>query len=161
VSNNPFVDLFERQAPSPVKSRVRATEARRSNREQQHNDEQRELSAYYRANRRQELDDALAGADGAKLQTLIVQLEALTLETIPQLATFVRANGWHSAAANTLFLARRLASESIVNLREKNGFSPFDDPLPGEPATPEQDLRAAFADNQTRNDDHGKPTKQN
>jgi hypothetical protein len=147
---DPFLDLFERQAPSPVKARARAADARRSKRERQRDDEQRKLSAYYKAHRRQELDDALAGADGAKLQALIAQLDALTLATIPQLAAFVRANGWHTAAATTLFLARRLASESIVKLREKNGLEPFNDPLPDKPATPEQELRTAFADNPER-----------
>jgi hypothetical protein len=150
--SNPFLDLAERQTPSPVKARLRATETRRNKRAQWHDDEQRKLSAYYRTLRRQELDDALADDDGGKLKTLIEKLDTLTLATIPELAAFVRANGWHSAAATTLFLARRLASESIVRLREKNGLEPFDDPLPGEPepATPEQDLRAAFADTPER-----------
>jgi hypothetical protein len=43
-----------------------------------------------------------------------------------------------------------LASETIVRLREKNGLEPFDDPLPGEPATPEQELCRAFADHSER-----------
>jgi hypothetical protein len=148
--SNPFLDLAERQMPSPVKAQLRAVEARRNKHEQQCDDEQRKLSAYYRAQREQELKDALAGDNGAKLQALIERLDALTLETIPELAAFVRANGWHSAAAMTLFMARRLASESIVKLREQNGLVPFDDPLPGEPAMPEQELRNAFAGNPER-----------
>jgi hypothetical protein len=147
--SNPFLDLFERQAPSPIKARARASDARRS-KSAQNNEEQHKLSAYCRVHRQQELNDALAGDDGTKLQALIAQLDVLTLETIPQLAAFVRANGWHSAAATTLFMARLLASETIVRLREKNGLAPFDDPLPGEPATPEQGLRAAFADTPER-----------
>jgi hypothetical protein len=140
-----FLELAKRQMAAPVKARIRASETRRTKREQQHDKEQRQLSAYYKVQRHQELNDALAGADGAKLQALIEQLDALTLETIPQLAAFVRAEGWHTAAAHTLFIARRLAGESIVKLREKNGLAPFDDPLPGDPATPEQDLRNTFA----------------
>jgi hypothetical protein len=146
-----FLELAERQMAAPVKARIRANETRRSKREQQRDEEQQRLSAYYCARRRQELDDALAGDDGAKLQALIAQLDTLTLETIPQLAAFVRAEGWHTAATTTLFVARRLAGESIMKLREKNGLEPFDDPLPGDPATPEQDLRNAFADNSERN----------
>ena len=142
-----FLELAERQMAAPVKARIRASETHRTKREQQRDEEQQRLSAYYHARRRQELDDALAGADGAKLQALIEQLDALTLEKIPQLSEFVRAHGWHTAAAATLFIARRLAGESIMKLREKNGLAPFDDPLPGDPATPEQDLRNAFADN--------------
>jgi hypothetical protein len=145
-----FLELAERQMAAPVKARIRANETRRSKREQQHDEEQRKLSAYYKVQRRQELNDALTGDDGAKLQALITQLDTLTLETIPQLAAFVRASGWHSAAASTLFLARRLASEAIVQLRENDGLEPFNDPLPGEPATPEQELRRAFADNPER-----------
>lgn len=142
-----FLELAERQMAAPVKARIRANETRRSKREQQHDEEQRKLSAYYKVQCRQELNDALAGADGARLRALIEQLDALTLETIPQLAAFVRAEGWHTAATTTLFVARRLAGESIMKLREKNGLAPFDDPLPGDAATPEQDLRNAFADN--------------
>jgi len=148
--SDPFAALAERQMPAPVKARMRAAETRSGKRAQEHEEERRRLSAYYKAHRQQELADALASDDGAKLRALIEQLDALTLETIPQLAAFVRANGWHSTAANTLFLARRLASETVVRLREKNGLQPFDDGLPGEPATPEQDLRAAFADNSER-----------
>jgi hypothetical protein len=150
MTSNPFLDLAERQMPAPVKARERATEKRRSKRLQKHDDEQRKLSAYYKAHRRQELADALAGADGAKLKALIEMLDALTLETIPHLVAFVRAGGWHTAAASTLFLARCLASETIVKLREKSGLEPFNDPLPDEPATPEQELRVVFADNPER-----------
>ena len=78
------------------------------------------------------------------------QLDALTIETIPQLAAFVRAGGWPTAAANTLFLVRRMAGKSVVRLREKDGLPPFDDSLPGEPVTPEQDLRDAFTDQPER-----------
>jgi hypothetical protein len=142
---NPFLTLAERQTPSPVKARLRATEKRK---QQAREDEQRKLSAYYRVQRKLELKDALAGPDGARLQSLIARLDTLTLDAISQLAAFVRAGALHGVSAATLFLARRLASEAIVRLREANGLEPFDDPLPGEPATPEQDLRAAFADHQ-------------
>jgi hypothetical protein len=150
MTKNPFLELAERQMAAPVKARIRAAEARRSKREQQRDDEQRHLSAAYRAQRKQELAAALIGPDGEKIKALIAQLDKLTLNTIPELAAFVRANGWPSAAANTLFLVRRMASESIVRLRERNGLPPFDDPLPGEPATPEQQLRDAFADKPER-----------
>jgi hypothetical protein len=142
---NPFLALAERQTPSPVKARQRAADTRRSKRLQQAEDEQRKLSAHYRAHRRQELEAALAGEDGAKLQALIARLATLTLDTIPELAALV-APPWHSAA----FIARQLVSEAIVKLREQDGLAPFDDPLPGEPATPEQLLRNAFADNPER-----------
>jgi hypothetical protein len=138
---NPFLALAERQTPAPVKARERAADKRRSKRLQRAEDEQRKLSSYYRAHRRQELEAALAGEDGAKLQALTAQLTTLTLDTIPELAAFV-APPWHSAA----FIARRLVSETIIRLRERSGLEPFDDPLPGEPATPEQELRAAFAE---------------
>jgi hypothetical protein len=136
---NPFLALAERQTPAPVKARLRAAEKR----QQARKDEQRKLSAYYKVQRELELKDALAGEDSAKLRALIARLDTLTLDTIPELAAFV-APPWRDAA----FIARRLVSEAIVKLREQNGLEPFDDPLPGEPATPEQDLRAAFADHQ-------------
>ncbi len=143
---NPFLDLFERQAPSPVKARLRAVETRQSKREQ----EGERLSKGYRAHRQRELEEALAGPDGAVLRDLQAKLVALTLETIPTVTAFVRAGGLRSTSADTLFLALRTTSESIISLREKRGLPPFDDPLPGDPATPEQELRAAFADQQER-----------
>jgi len=147
---DPFLNLAERQMSSPVKARLRAAEARQSLREQQRDDEQHKLSVHYQLQRERELTEALARPDADKLQALIDQLDRLTLETIPKLAAFVCANGWHSAAANTLFLARRLASESITRAREKRGLAPFDDPLPGDPTTPEWELRAAFVGSSER-----------
>jgi len=149
---NPFLELAERQTPAPVAARLRAVEKRRANRLHEHHDEERALSFLYRQWRKQELDDALASDDGDKLRDLIEQLDALTLETIPQLTAFVRASGWHTAAATTLFMARRLASESIIRLREKNSLAPFDDPVPGAPATPEWELHTAFAEHEESND---------
>jgi hypothetical protein len=143
---NPFLQLAERQTASPVKAQLRATEARRSRREQQRDKERRELSAYYRAMRKQELDDALAGPEGETLRSYLARIDQITLDSIPTLTAFVRSGRLRSASANTLFLALRMTSERIISLREKDGLAPFNDPLPGDPATPEQDLREAFAD---------------
>jgi hypothetical protein len=143
---NPFLQLAERQTANPVKAQLRAAKARRSKREQQRDKERRELSAYYRAMRKQELVDALAGPEGETLRSYLARLDQITLDSIPILTVFVRSGGLRSVSANTLFLTLRMTSERIISLREKDGLAPFDDPLPGDPATPEQDLRAAFAD---------------
>jgi len=141
-----FLDLADRQMASPVKARLRAAETRRSRQELQREKEEKQLSAYYQAHRKQELDAALAGDDGDKLRALIARLDMLTLDTLPQLTDFVRSSGWHTADAKNLFIARRLTGERVIKLREASGREPFDDPLPGDPATPEQDLRDAFAE---------------
>jgi hypothetical protein len=148
-----FLALAEQQTPAPVKARLRAAEARQSRRAQERDDEQQKLSAYYRAARKQELDAALAGPDGDLLRDLIARLGALTIETIPALTAFVQANGLRASSADALFLALRMTSETIVKLRETSGLAPFDDPLPGDPATPEQELREAFADQANRDQD--------
>lgn len=149
--SNPFLDLFERQAPSPVKAKMRAAEVRRSRSEEKRDEEQSKLSAHYRAARQQELTDALAGRDGDLLRAYLSRLEGMTLESIPVVTAFVRSGGLRAVSADTLFLALRMTSDSICKLRATSGLPPFDDPLPGDPATPEWDLREAFADQQKVN----------
>jgi hypothetical protein len=144
---NAFLDLADRQAPAPVKARVRAAETRRSKRGQQRDTEQRQLSAHYRWHRQQALERTLAGPDGARLRALLDRLKALTLKTIETLIPL--ATDWRAAAPDARFLAQRLIAERIIELREQGGLMPLNDPLPGEPATPEWQVHLVFADHQT------------
>ena len=57
----------------------------------------------------------------------------MTMESPNALVEYVRADSWHSADADTRFLVLHLISAAIVQLRERNGLPPFDDPLFGQP----------------------------
>jgi hypothetical protein len=149
---NPFLKLAEQQMPAPVKAKLEAAARRISKAEQKREEEKGKLSRLYQLARKQELDDALAGPDGDTLRAFMAQLGELTLESIPTITAFVRAGGLRAVSADNLFLALRHTSEAVVKLRTKSGLAPFDDPLPGEPATPDQDLRDAFADHLPQNE---------
>jgi hypothetical protein len=149
-SNNPFSAAADRLMPSPVKARLAAAEKRRSNAEEAREQEKTRLSKLYHLRRQEELDAALAGADGETLKSFLARLGELTLESIPTITAFVRAGGLNAVGAAGLVLALRQTSERVVRLRTSAGMVPFDDALPGEPASAEQKLREEFADQRTQ-----------
>jgi hypothetical protein len=149
-SNNPFSAAAERLMPSPVKASMAAAEKRRSKAEDAREQEKARLSKLYHLRRQKELDVALAGADGETLKSFLARLDELTLESIPTITAFVCAGGFNVVSAAGLVLALCQTSESVVRLRTSAGMVPFDDALPGEPASAEQKLREAFADQQTQ-----------
>jgi hypothetical protein len=126
---NAFLDLADRQISAPVKTRHRAVERRAETRANKSDEERRDLLKEWRAWRRQQIDDALAGSHGEDMAALLAHLKGITRWN--EIDPDVILAAWRAADADTQFIARRLVRDHIVDLRVGVGLVPFDDmPLP-------------------------------
>jgi hypothetical protein len=77
--------------------------------------------------------ELLDGPHGAHFARLIGFLNQMDLNAAPELVDAVKNSTWLSEAdQKTKLDALRLIDRAIIKLREKEGLSPFDDPLMGE-----------------------------
>jgi hypothetical protein len=83
---------------------------------------------------RKEIDEALEGPGGAALAELLALLGRLRPGDAERLVEFVatKRDQWPDRDLRHVVLAR--IDNAIIELRERSGLPPFDDPLPGEPA---------------------------
>jgi hypothetical protein len=130
---NAFLDFAERQIPASVKARRRAAEKRATTREEKALAERDAQLRHWQREHRAELDAVLAGPHGGALARLATFLDVMTMESANTLVEHIRADGWHSADADTRLLVLRLIDTAIMQLRERNGMPPFDDPLFDQP----------------------------
>lgn len=137
---NAFLELADRQISAPVKARQRAAEKRAMHKAEQKALAERDcMFRAWKRWRREQLDAARAGPHGEALDALIAFLE--TMKSADALIDHVRAGDWKAADDDTRFLVLHLVNVAIVRLREECGLPPFDDALPGEPATAFQIIR--------------------
>jgi hypothetical protein len=80
---------------------------------------------------REQLDEALVGPHGNMLQSLMVLLKNLNLQSGKELISFIRAQDWHVVDAQTKLVILHTINTAITKLRTGNSMSPFDDGLPG------------------------------
>jgi hypothetical protein len=133
-----FLELGERQVAAPRKARMRAAEtraARKKTATETALDERGQQVRAWRRWHREQLDEALAGPHGRTLERLLRFLESMTLQSAPALVELVRSENWKSADYVTRLVALHEINGAITALRERHGLAPFDDGLPGEPAT--------------------------
>jgi hypothetical protein len=79
----------------------------------------------------EQLKDALAGMHGAVLERLMTQLK--DLRSARELVDFIAAQDWTAVDDDTRFTALHQTNNAITALRERNGLTPIDDPMPGQP----------------------------
>src|SRR5262249_21712319 len=84
---------------------------------------------------REELEKLAAGPYGTAVKELASMLATLTLSSGLELIELVRRGPWRAADADIPFQVLRLIDGALAGLRERHGLPPFDDALPGEPAT--------------------------
>jgi hypothetical protein len=82
---------------------------------------------------RDQLNEALRGPHGAKLQALLELLRGLTLESAERLIGFLREQRWQSIDFHTRQVALHEIDRTVITLRCKAQLPPFDDALPGQP----------------------------
>jgi hypothetical protein len=78
----------------------------------------------------EQLDEALAGVDGAIVAELMVVLDQLELNSAAVLLDFMQRTEWSSVDYATRLTALHQINERIGRLRENAGLAPIDDPLP-------------------------------
>lgn len=128
---NAFLELAERQAPR--KARERAVEKRAQTRAEQALTEREQQFRRWRQWRRERSQALLEGSYADAARGLLDLLDRLTLADGQQLVAHVRAGPWIAADADTRFLVLATIDNVLVELRERTGLPPFDDPLSGEP----------------------------
>lgn len=72
-----------------------------------------------------------SGPYAGTAEALVAFLKALTLDDGEQLIEMAAI--WQGAPSTTRYLVLQMIDEAMINLRERNGLAPFDDPLWDEP----------------------------
>jgi hypothetical protein len=98
--------------------------------EQKYVDEAR-LLRVWRQRHAEELEEALAGPDGALVSELMVLLDQLELNSAAALLDFIQRSDWNSVSYDTRLVVLHQVNDTITKMRERNGLPPFDDGLPG------------------------------
>jgi hypothetical protein len=95
--------------------------------------DQARLLRAWRAWHQEQLEEALAGAHGAVIAELMIQLDQLELSSAAALLACVRRTDWSTISYDTRLTVLHQINQAIMRLRERNGMAPIDDPLPGQP----------------------------
>jgi hypothetical protein len=135
TSDNPFLDLADRQLSAPVKSRQKAAATRRARTAAEKKlEEEQELSKMYMKLRRETINQMLDGPFGGDIRRVQRFLRVMTIESAPDLVEFVRREAhWMKAQPiEHQYLLLKLLGNGITRVRERAGLSPFDDGLPGD-----------------------------
>ena len=103
---------------------------RRTAKEQELNDRATLLRAWRRW-RREQLEQALTGIHAVVFERLMTRLK--DLRSARELVDFIAAQDWTAVDYDTRFTALHQINNAIAALRERNGLTPIDDPLPGAP----------------------------
>jgi hypothetical protein len=103
---------------------------RRSEKEQTLQDNARLLRTWKNFHREQ-LEQALTGVHAAVFERLMTRLK--DLRSARELVDFIAAQDWTAVDYDTRFTALHQINNAIAALRERNGLTPIDDPLPGAP----------------------------
>ena len=97
-------------------------------------DEQGKLYRQWKAWRREKLDALLAGPHGREVKGLVRLMDTMTLSSAAALVQLIERAVWIKAMspAERADLLGAIG-QRITRLRERNGLTPFDDPMPGQP----------------------------
>jgi len=81
---------------------------------------------------REQLEEALQGLHHDVLKRLMAELKHL--RAAREFLRFIETQDWAAIDADTRLIALHEINAAITKLRERNGLTPIDDPLPGERA---------------------------
>jgi hypothetical protein len=130
IAANAFLELAERQIAAPRKVLASAAEKRARTRALAERDKQ---FAQWRTWRQERCAALLEGPHADAARSLLAQLNQLTMADSEHLINCVRSGPWVTADATVRQTLLAIIDNTIIELRERNGLPPFDDPLPGEP----------------------------
>jgi hypothetical protein len=137
---NPFEALAAAEKPAWQKRKERIAETRKAKTavRVKQDDEAKQLTRHYNAMRRGRLKALEEGPWGVHIKELRRYLRAMTLESAPDLIEYIDRCNRHwirMTDDDTRHEVLDLISRGITSLRERNGMTPYDDALPGEPDT--------------------------
>ena len=84
---------------------------------------------------REQLDEVLAGPDGAAVAQVMAFLKHMQPQSAPALIALLRDFDWSEMDADVRLVVLHEINEAITRLRERAGLAPIDDALPGERMT--------------------------
>ena len=145
IASQAFLDLSDRQISASRKARMRAAEKRAQTRAEKALAEREQQFVLWRKWRRERCESLRAGPYADAARDLIKLLDALTPDGADMLLERVRCGPWRDADPDTRFTVLALVDNAIIELRERQGLLPFDDPLPGQPANAFLVLREVLA----------------
>jgi hypothetical protein len=88
---------------------------------------------HWRAWHDEQLELALAGVHGALIAELMTILDQLELTSSVALLELMNRPGWDAVDVNARLEVLHRINARIAKMRERNGFAPLDDPMPGQP----------------------------
>jgi hypothetical protein len=129
-----FLDVADRQISAPRKARLQAAEKRAQTRAEKAQVDKEKQFTLWREWRRERSETLLAGPYADAARDLIELLDHLTVDAADMLLERVRRGPWRDADPETRFTVLALIDSAIIELRERQGLPPFDDPvLPDDP----------------------------
>ena len=141
---NPFLDLHNETVPyakrrkterAKAKAEVNTPEAKREA-------EKAKLWELYLEELEKRRKVLISGPYAGTAEALFQFLKALTFDDGERLVDMAMV--WQSAPRTTRFLVLQMIDEAMIELRTRNGFAPFDDPLPEGLAAPGDETTNAF-----------------
>lgn len=129
---NGFEAYAEEAIPRVVKKRDARRDERASRMIEVHQ-EREALSKSYRLARKEWLMSFVSGPGGDIARSLLSWIEQVTIDDADALVARIRQSTWlRQASADMRFLILSEIDRRIIDLREKAGLNPFDDPMPDE-----------------------------
>jgi hypothetical protein len=139
---NYFEALAQQQMTNAAKRRHEAAEKRAAAKamkptaaEQDQIDKNTQLKLWRRFHR-EEIQAVINGPYRDQWRELLRVVKAMTLENPGEITTYVQGAQWlREADLQTRRVVLSMIARAMIQLREINGYAPFDDSLPGEEPT--------------------------
>jgi hypothetical protein len=94
---------------------------------------------------RERLEEACSGPHRMLLETLLVRLKNLQMNSAAGLLNFIREQDWSAVDIEIRFIVLHELNSAIVRLRERNGLDGISDPLPGQKESLFRTVKALLA----------------
>jgi hypothetical protein len=127
---NKWSELGEKQMVGPRKSIMRAAKTRAERKLEKEKQDRDILFGQWKEWHLKRKQELLEGSFSGAAQELGLFLEGMTIKDASALIELVSRGPWGTADDDTRFLVLGMISHAIIYLREREGLSPFDDPIP-------------------------------
>lgn len=131
---NPFDAFAEAVKPQWQRSKEHSAQTRARTKAEKQLDEDEVLKRMWRAGKKQQRIELMAGPHGKEIKGLVTFVRTMTLSSAPALITFIERASWIRAAPiDVRHAVLEIVAKGIGDLRVREGFERFDDALWDEP----------------------------